>query len=362
MKREPTSSSSLQPPPPPLDQLALFPFQLLSLVAVVCCLLLHKGACVRCNYHLWLFSPGWLPLADEVCVVYPLVVSSRFLLFLGGSIFYICIPGFRAYERHSQLHTHTDTHTQSSSMDGIGKGYDGVYTSSFLSLHWFSLAEWDGIGWDGFWAEREQENETKKSWAFFLPFSFLCYIQFIHNSEIKGKSERLSISSWYNQQRETNRDMMMIMSKSSRLCDKTRQTKKKKNYCKSQRKNGFSYIFFFVLRPPSCLSLSWDYWESGRKEDSIGKWRTVDKMTKRKGTAKPNKKRLWPKNKLNWKDGSAEEGRGANSFLFFIHSFIACLLCVWVKKKDKHWLIVEWRTWSVGVSTIWQATDSWAQR
>lgn len=266
MKREPTSSSSLQRPPPPLDQLALFPFQLLSLVAVVCCLLLHKGACVRCNYHLWLFSPGWLPLADEVCVVCPLVVSSRFLLFLGGSIFYICIPGFRAYERHSQLHTHTDTHTQSSSMDGIGKGYDGVYTSSFLSLHWFLLAEWDGIGWDGFWAEREQENETKKSWAFFLPFSFLCYIQFIHNSEIKGKSERLrmvfvcclvkkSISSWYNQQRETNRDMMMIMSKSSRLCDKTRQTKKKKNYCKSQRKNGFSYIFFFVLRPPSCVFL-----------------------------------------------------------------------------------------------------------
>jgi hypothetical protein len=76
--------------------------------AVVCCLLLLcEGIC-----HLWLFSPGWLRLVDEVCcVVYPLVVSFyfSFSIFL-GVFFFFTFFAFLDSEPMRDIHNYTTVH------------------------------------------------------------------------------------------------------------------------------------------------------------------------------------------------------------------------------------------------------------
>lgn len=189
-------------------------------------------------------------------------------------VFYICIPGFRAYERHSQLHTRTRF------VDGGNKGYDGVYTSSFLPFIDFRWL--NEMGWDGFWAEREQEKTRQKVELFFFPFfSFVRFNSFT-STRTKEKSENgvcllvgwksVYVHGTTNEQRETNRDMMMIMSKSNRLCDKRGRQGRKTKLLRTTTDNGLSFFLFLSVAPSLVrLSLSWDYWESGREEDSIGR-------------------------------------------------------------------------------------------
>lgn len=188
---------------------------------------------------------------------------------------------------------------------------------------------------------REQEKRDKKKLSFFFFLSFLLFDSIhSHQREQRKEWEWCLFVGWLKRvyvhgttSREKQIEIWWLWAWATGcVTDEADKEKKKKTIANHNGRTVYLSFLFCVLRPPSCVFLVLGLLgKVGGKNTPLEDERQWIKMTKRKkGTAKPNQKRLRPKNRLSWKDELAEAQ--TPFFFLFLHSFVHCLLALCIMK------------------------------